>query len=52
MNHDNQKGYPHVQPDKNAFMTLAQATTPFRKYSGRRLVAPPATPPSETPKAQ
>jgi uncharacterized protein (DUF3820 family) len=38
MNPDNQEGYPHVQPDKNAFMKLAQATMPFGKYAGRRLV--------------
>jgi uncharacterized protein (DUF3820 family) len=28
----------HVQPDKSAFLRLAQATMPFGKYAGRRLV--------------
>jgi uncharacterized protein len=38
MSSDNQKNYPCVQADKNAFLKLAQATMPFGKYAGRRLV--------------
>jgi uncharacterized protein (DUF3820 family) len=33
-----QKASPHVQPDKNALLKLAQAIMPFGKYAGRRLV--------------
>jgi uncharacterized protein (DUF3820 family) len=38
MTSDHQKAYPHVQLDKNAFLKLAQATMPFGRYAGRRLV--------------
>ena len=38
MNSADQNAYPHVQPDKNAFLKLAQATMPFGKYPGHRLV--------------
>jgi uncharacterized protein (DUF3820 family) len=38
MKSDDPKSSPHVQPDKNAFLKLAQATMPFGKYAGRRLV--------------
>jgi uncharacterized protein (DUF3820 family) len=38
MKSDDQKAYPHVQPDNNAFLKLAQAVMPFGKYAGRRLV--------------
>ena len=37
MNPDDQKASPYVQPDRNAFLKLAQATMPFGKYSGWRL---------------
>ena len=33
-----QKASPYVHPDKNAFLKLAQATMPFGKYAGYRLV--------------
>jgi uncharacterized protein len=32
------KGFPHVHPDKNALLKLAQATMPFGRYAGHRLV--------------
>jgi uncharacterized protein (DUF3820 family) len=35
---DDQKTCPYVKPDKNAFLKLAQATMPFGKFAGRRLV--------------
>jgi len=38
MNSDNEKACPHARPDKNAFLKLAQATMPFGKYAGCRLV--------------
>jgi len=38
MTSDDQPVCPHVHPDKNAFLKLAQATMPFGKYAGRRLV--------------
>jgi uncharacterized protein (DUF3820 family) len=38
MKSDDPKAFPQVQPDKNAFLKLAQATMPFGKYAGRRLV--------------
>jgi uncharacterized protein (DUF3820 family) len=38
MNSDDQKVYPDVQPDNNALLKLAQATMPFGKYAGRRLI--------------
>ena len=38
MSPDDPKDCPHVQPDKSAFLKLAQATMPFGKYAGRRLV--------------
>jgi len=38
MNSDDQKACPYVQPDKNAFLKLAQITMPFGKYAGYRLV--------------
>jgi uncharacterized protein (DUF3820 family) len=38
MSPDDQKTYPHVHPDNNALLKLAQATMPFGKYTGRRLV--------------
>jgi uncharacterized protein (DUF3820 family) len=38
MNPDDQKASPPVLPDKNAFLKLAQATMPFGKYAGYRLV--------------
>jgi uncharacterized protein (DUF3820 family) len=38
MNSDDQNTYTHVQPDHHVFLKLAQATMPFGKYAGRRLV--------------
>ena len=38
MNSADPKVPPHARPDKNAFLKLAQATMPFGKYAGRRLV--------------
>ncbi len=38
MNSDHQKACPHVQPDHNVFLKLAQATMPFGKHAGSRLV--------------
>ena len=38
MNLDDQKACPHVHHDNNAFLKLAQATMPFGKYAGYRLV--------------
>jgi uncharacterized protein (DUF3820 family) len=38
MKSDDPKVPPHVQPDNYAFLKLAQATMPFGKYAGRRLV--------------
>jgi uncharacterized protein (DUF3820 family) len=38
MNFDDQIACPPVHPDKNAFLKLAQATMPFGKYAGHRLV--------------
>lgn len=38
MNSDDQKACPYVHPDNNALLKLAQATMPFGKYAGRRLV--------------
>jgi uncharacterized protein len=38
MNSDDLKACPHLQPDNNALLKLAQATMPFGKYEGRRLV--------------
>jgi uncharacterized protein (DUF3820 family) len=38
MNSGDQKAYPRVQPDNNALLKLAQATMPFGKYAGYRLV--------------
>jgi uncharacterized protein len=38
MNPDDQNTCPYVQPDKNAFLKLSQATMPFGKYAGWRLV--------------
>jgi len=35
---DDPKTCPQVQPDNNALLKLAQATMPFEKYAGRRLV--------------
>ena len=38
MNSQDQKASSTVVPDHNAFLKLAQATMPFGKYAGRRLV--------------
>jgi uncharacterized protein len=38
MNPDDPKAFPYVQPDKHAFLKLAQATMPFGKYAGWPLV--------------
>lgn len=38
MNSDDPKFFPHVHTDHNALLKLAQATMPFGKYAGRRLV--------------
>ena len=38
MNPDDQNAYAHVRPDPNVFLKLAQATMPFGKYAGHRLV--------------
>lgn len=38
MNSADPKACPCVQSDHNAFLKLAQATMPFGKYAGRRLV--------------
>jgi len=38
MNPDDPKAYQLVRPDNNAFLKLAQATMPFGKYAGYRLV--------------
>jgi uncharacterized protein (DUF3820 family) len=38
MTSDNQKACPHIQPDHNALLKLAQTTMPFGKYAGWRLV--------------
>jgi uncharacterized protein (DUF3820 family) len=43
MDSDDEKISPHVQPDKHAFLKLAQATMPYGKYAGRRLVDLPET---------
>lgn len=38
MNSADPKACPHVRPDHNALLKLAQATMPFGKYAGHRLV--------------
>jgi uncharacterized protein len=38
MSTDDQKAYPNIHPDKNAFLKLSQATMPYGKYAGHRLV--------------
>jgi uncharacterized protein (DUF3820 family) len=38
MNSADQTFCPHVQSDNNAFLKLAQATMPFGKHAGCRLV--------------
>jgi uncharacterized protein (DUF3820 family) len=38
MDSDDQKAGPHIQPDKNDFLKLAQATMPYGKYAGCRFV--------------
>jgi uncharacterized protein (DUF3820 family) len=38
MNPDDQKACPYVHPDHKALLKLAQATMPFGKYAGRRLM--------------
>jgi uncharacterized protein (DUF3820 family) len=41
MNAQDQKLCPAPQPDHKSLLKLAQATMPYGKYAGRRLVDPP-----------
>jgi len=43
LNSNDQNDCPHIHPDHNAFLRLAQATMPFGKHAGRRLVDLPET---------